>query len=147
MKHPNSVAAILDQELEPIIKEWLRRVSLLPALTGIPLSDVDRTFHLPKLFHDLACRLRLAQGAHLPISTASTEHGQRRLHQGYLPAMLVQESRLFEVVTFQALHLHRAELDQNQLLLDVMTIADEADLQLAEAVDCWKTQVARSAEC
>jgi len=64
--------------------------------------------HLPKLFHDLVCRLRLAKDAHLPKSTAATEHGQRRRNQGYSPAMLVEESRLFQVVTFQTLHRHRA---------------------------------------
>jgi len=32
------------------------------------------------------------------------------------------------------LHLHQNELDQNQLLLDVMVIADEVDAQLMETV-------------
>jgi hypothetical protein len=56
--------------------------------------------------------------------------------------MLVEESRLFQVVTFQTLHRHRGELDQKQLLLDVALIADEVDLQLMQAVSCWKTVVA-----
>jgi len=49
-KEPVSVATILDREIEPAIKEWLRRVRLLPELTQIPLSDEDRSQHLPKLF-------------------------------------------------------------------------------------------------
>jgi hypothetical protein len=48
--------------------------------------------------------------------------------------MLIEESRVFQVATFSTLHLHRNELDQNQLLLDVMTVADEADAQLMESV-------------
>src|ERR1700738_5313008 len=103
----NSVAAILEREREITIKEWLRRVNLLPELTCISLSDEDRTLHLPRLYHDVACRLRLAKGVHLPISSAATEHGQTRRHQGYSPAMVIEESRLFQVVTFQSLHLHR----------------------------------------
>jgi hypothetical protein len=51
--------------------------------------------------------------------------------------MLVEESRLFEVVTFETLHLHRGELDEGQLLSAVMVIADEADLQFAQAVAAW----------
>jgi hypothetical protein len=120
-------------------------VNLLPALTHIPLSDDDRTLHLAKLYHDVACRLRLAKGVHLPISTAATEHGQTRRHQGYSPGMVIEESRLFQVVTFQTLHLHRGELDQDRLLLDVMVIADEVDLQLMQAVSCWETQPAQPA--
>ena len=40
-----SVAAILARELEPTIKEWLRRVNLVPELIQIQLSDNDRTRH------------------------------------------------------------------------------------------------------
>jgi len=138
-KKPESVATILDREIEPAIKEWLRRVSLLPELTQIPLSDEDRSQHLPRLFHDLACRLRLAKDIRLLASSAATAHGQKRRLQGYSPAMLVEESRLFQVVTFQTLHLHQCELDQDQVLSAVMVIADEADLQLAQAVRCWET--------
>jgi len=138
-KKPKSVGTILEREGETAIKEWLRRVNLLPELTCISLSDGDRTLHLPKLYQDLACRLRLAKNAYLPISTDATEHGQTRRYQGYSAAMLVEESRLFQVVTFQTLHRHRGELDQTRLLLDVALIADEVDLQLMQAVRCWET--------
>jgi hypothetical protein len=138
---PKSVATILEREVAPTIKEWLRRVNLLPAPTHVPLNDEDRSFHLPKLYRDLVCRLRLAKDAHLPKSIAATEHGKRRRDQGYSPAMLVEESRLFQVVTFETLHRHQGELDKDQLLLDVVVIADEVDLQLMQAV----TQLAQPA--
>ena len=134
------MATILEREVQPAIKEWLRRVNLLGALTCIPLNDDDRSQHLPKLFHDLVCRLRLAKDAHLPVSTAATAHGQARRLQGYSPAMLVEESRLFQVVTFQTLHLNQSELEQSQVLGDIVIIADEVDLQLMQAVRCWETQ-------
>jgi hypothetical protein len=136
-KKPKSVATILERERESAIKEWLKRVNALPELTCIPLSDQNRTFHLHRLFHDLVCRLRLAVDAVLPVSTAATEHGRRRRHQGYTASMLVEESRLFQVVTFQTLHHHQGELDHDQLLSDVAVIADEVDLQLMQAVRCW----------
>jgi hypothetical protein len=147
MKKPKSVATILERELETTIKEWLRRVNLLPVLTLIPLSDENRTFHLRQLIHDLACRLRLAVDAVLPTSSAAIDHGRRRRHQGYTASMLVEESRLFQVVTFQTLHLHQGELDHDQLLSDVAVIADEVDLQLMQAVRCFETQTARPAQC
>jgi hypothetical protein len=61
-------------------------------------------------------------------------HGKLRLAQGYSAAMLIEESRVFQVATFGTLHLHHNELNQNELLLDVMTIADEVDAQLMETV-------------
>jgi hypothetical protein len=48
--------------------------------------------------------------------------------------MLIEESRLFLIATFGALHLHRSELDQGQVRLDVKAIADEVEAQLAESV-------------
>jgi hypothetical protein len=48
--------------------------------------------------------------------------------------MLVEESRAFQVATFTTLHLHQGELDRDQVLLDVIVIADEVDLQLAQTV-------------
>ena len=139
MKSQKSVATILEREVGPTIKEWLRRVNLLPALTRILLSNEDRTFHLPDLFRDLVCRLRPAEEAHLPDSGAAIAHGQRRQRQSYSPDMLVEESRVFQVVTFQTLHFHKDELDQERVLLDVVVIADEVDLQLSQAVRCWIT--------
>ena len=134
LKTVASVADILERELEPTIKEWLRRVNLVPELTDIPLSDVARTGHLPKLYFDLISRLRLAKDARPPISIAAAAHGEVRHAQGYSASMLIEESRVFQVATFSTLHLHQSELDQNQVLLDVMVIADEVDAQLVETV-------------
>jgi hypothetical protein len=129
-----SVAAILERELEHTISEWLRRVNPVSELTDTPLSDTDRTRHLPAMFGQLIFRLRLPNDALRPIYVTAGAHGQRRQAQGYSPSMLVEESRIFEVVTFGMLHLHRRELDRRRLLSDVMVIADEADAQLGEAV-------------
>ncbi|MGA8700572.1 MAG: hypothetical protein WB625_02890 [Candidatus Sulfotelmatobacter sp.] len=130
----SKTADILERELEPTIKEWLRRVNLVPELTAIPLSDADRTGHLPKLYCDLISRLRLAKDAHRPVSAAAATHGQIRRAQGYSASMLIEESRVFQVATFGTLHLHQSELDQKQVLLDIMVIADEVDAQLMETV-------------
>jgi hypothetical protein len=129
-----SVADILERELEPTIREWLRRVNLVPDLANIPLSDADRTGHLPKLYCEIISRLRLAEDVCPPLSVAAALHGQVRRAQGYSVPMLIEEARVFQVVTFHALGLHYRELDQNQVLLDVMIIADEVDAQLAESV-------------
>jgi len=130
----SSVADILEREREPMTKEWLNRVNLIPELTDIPLSDLDRSAHLAKLYSDLISRLRLAEDVESPISVAAAAHGQIRHGQGYSAAMLVEESRLFQVATFSTLHLHQNELNPKKLLLDVVVIADEVDAQLMETV-------------
>ena len=139
MRTPKSVAVLLERELASTIKEWLRQVKLVPDLTNIPLSDSDRTGHLPKLFDDLLCRLRLPRDTEPRISITASAHGRLRFAQGYSASMLVEESRLFQVTTFGTLHLHQSELDQSEVLLDVIAIADEADRQLTETVRSFMT--------
>jgi hypothetical protein len=134
LKTVASVADILEREVEPTIKEWLRRVNLIPELTEVPLSDADRTAHLPQLYHDLIIRLRLVKDAQSPVSVTAGEHGRARQVQGYSAEMLIQESRAFQVATFNTLRLHQSELDAKQVLSDAMVIADEADAQLMESV-------------
>jgi len=129
-----SVAAILEQQLGSMIKEWKRRVSLVPDLTNILLSDADRTDHLPRLFDEVIGRLLGNRDTEPPVSIAAHAHGRRRFAQGYSVAMLVEESRILEVTTFDTLQRHQGELNRNQVLPDVVIIADEADRQLEETV-------------
>jgi hypothetical protein len=134
VKTVKSVAVILERELASTIKEWLRQVKLIPDLSNIPLSDSERTGHLRNLIGDVLYRLRLPRDTEPRVSIAASAHGGLRSAQGYSPSMLVEESRIFQVTTFATLHLHQSELDQNQVLLDVIIIADEADRQLTETV-------------
>ena len=51
-----SVADVLERELDAVIQEWLKRVDKEPELTAIPLSFEDRTGHLPQLLRDVIVR-------------------------------------------------------------------------------------------
>src|SRR5229473_5961268 len=129
-----SVATVLERELQPTIREWLRRVNLVPELTDVALSNADRTGHLARLYADLICRLRLAKDSRPPISITAAAHGKIRREQGYSASILIEESRIFQVATFSTVHTHQSELDPNELLSDIMIIADEVDAQLKETV-------------
>ena len=127
-----SVADILERELQAVIADWLARVEHEPDLTCIPLNFEERTGHLPHLLHDVIARLRLDAGTKAPISKAAAEHGDLRRKQGYTVAMAVEESRLLQVTIFSTLHKNVKNLEFSALLPDVVTIADEVDAQLKE---------------
>jgi hypothetical protein len=127
-----SVADILERELQSVITDWLARVEQEPDLKCVPLSFEDRTGHLPHLLHDVIARLRLDAGTKAPISKAAAEHGDLRHQQGYTVAMAVEESRLLQVTIFSTLHKNAKNLEFGTLLPDVVTIADEVDAQLKE---------------
>jgi hypothetical protein len=127
-----SVADILEHELEHTIQEWLTRVDKESDLMSIPMNREDRTGHLPFLMRDVINRLRLHAGTKAPISKAAAEHGDLRRKQGYTVAMMVEESRLLQVSIFTTLHENVTQLEFDALLPDVVTIADEVDAQLKE---------------
>jgi hypothetical protein len=127
-----SVADILERELNPLIKDWLSRVGQQSDLMSIPLEFGDRTGHLPSLMHDVIARLRLDAGSKAPISKAAATHGDLRHAQGYTVAMIVEESRLLQVSIFTMLQNNTTHLELGNLLAHVVTIADEVDAQLKQ---------------
>jgi CheY-like chemotaxis protein len=133
-----SVATILEHDLDATIQDWMVLVEHDEELTCIPLSFEDRTGHLPNLIVDLVNRLRLPPTAKASISIAAREHGDLRRKQGYTAAMVVEESRILQVSIFNTLQNNLCRVDFSKVLLDVITIADEVDSQLKQAMFSWE---------
>jgi hypothetical protein len=127
-----SVADIIERELQHLIHDWMMLVEKQEDLMTIPLSYEDRTGHLPELLHDVIARLRQNVGTKAPISIAASHHGDLSRKQGYSVAMVVGESRLLQVSIFTTLHKNTNQLQYSKLLPDVVTIADEVDAQLKQ---------------
>ena len=132
-----SVADILEQQLDPTIREWIGLVEKEPELSRIRLNFQERTGHLPKLLHDVIARLRLDKGTKAPLSVAASHHGELRRQQGYTAAMVVDESRILQVSIFSTLHKNEHRVIFSKLLPDVVTIADEVDAQLKQQILCF----------
>jgi len=134
------VAEILQRCTNEIVEDWLVRVKKSKELSFV-LGDQERTGYLPKLIDDLIVRLRRPNtpgGESDSIcSAAAVDHGKMRKSQGYTPAMLVHDSRILQVTLFGTLQKHLSALDLSLLLPDVMTIADEVDSQLTQAMESY----------
>jgi DNA-binding response OmpR family regulator len=133
------VAGVLQRCTDLIVEDWLMRVKKSTELSRVSLSDQERTGYLPKLIGDLILRLRsphitIEEGASIG-SAAAVAHGKMRRSQGYTSAMLVQDSRILQVTLFGTLQKNLGVLDFSLLLPDVMTIADEVDSQLTQAME------------
>jgi len=143
-----SVASILEHDMSATIRDWMALVENDEELTCIPLSLEARTAHLPNLIADLIFRLRLPPTAKADASTAARQHGNLRREQGYTAAMVVEESRILQVSIFNTLQNNLANVDFSKVLRDVITIADEVDSQLKQAMLSyapWSPGSARSA--
>jgi hypothetical protein len=67
-------------------------------------------------------------------TSTALAHGVLRRMQGYTMPMVVEESRLLQVSIFSTLQNSLGKVDFSTILLDVMSIADEVDSQLKQAV-------------
>lgn len=132
-----SVADILEYQLESLIHDWMALVEKQEDLMQIKLNFQERAGHLPQLLRDVIVRLRLEVGTKAPISIAASHHGDLRRRQGYSVAMVVEESRLLQVCLFTTLHKHNHRLEYSKLLPDVVIIADEVDAQLKQQMLCY----------
>jgi DNA-binding response OmpR family regulator len=131
-----TVATILERTTDVTIKDWFAYIEKDEAVKVVPLTYSQRTYHLPQLFRDLVYRLRSFKpiGTKELVSAAAAEHGLNRRRQGYTASMLVEESRMLQVSVFHTLQKNLARIDFSILLTDVMTIADEIDSQLSQAM-------------
>jgi CheY-like chemotaxis protein len=129
-----SVASILEHDRDATIQDWIALVERDEELTSIPLCFEDRMGHLPNLFSDLIYRLRIPPTEKADISIPARQHGDLRRKQGYTAAMVVQESRILQISIFGTLQKNLHRVDFSNVLSDVVTIADEVDSQLRQAM-------------
>ena len=134
-----SVATILEYSIQTTVDAWFERVEKDKKFTTISMSHEQRVGHLPKVLIDLVNRLRSfsSLGSRELVSVAAQRHGRLRCQQGYSAAMLVAESRMLQVSIFETLQKNLASIDFSILLNGVMTIADEVDSQLSQAMDSY----------
>jgi DNA-binding response OmpR family regulator len=142
-----TVASILERDAPITIQRWLSRVSQTEELTSLPLSEQERTFHLPEIMNNIAARLRKTRviEAIASPSPAAVAHGQLRHRQGYTAPLMVQESRILQVCIFETIQRNLASVDFSVLLADIMLIADEVDSQLTQSVDGFLKMQVRAA--
>jgi len=131
-----SVATVLEASIPQTVAAWYQRVEEDEHLTKLPMSREERVGHVPKILTDLVLRLRSFSqlGSSELLSVAAGQHGQLRRRQGYSASMMVEESRMLQVSVFETLKKNMAVLDFSILLDSIMTIADEVDSQLAQAM-------------
>jgi len=134
-----TVAAILQRAVEDTIQAWYGRIKADEKVMAISMTFEQRTCHLQQVFRDLVSRLESDKpiGSKELVSKAAADHGINRQEQGYTAAMLVEESRMLQVCIFDTLQKNLATIDFSVLLIGVMTIADEIDSQLSQAMDSF----------
>jgi CheY-like chemotaxis protein len=145
MTNTERVASVLERDSLLTIKDWIDRVDVESELTRVPLSEEQRTGHLPRLIQELVHRLRVPRALGTKqVSEGAVLHGKVRQSQGYSIPMIIEESRILQVSIFHTLQKNLRSVDFSLLLVDVMTIADEVDSQLKQTIISFTEQAAKA---
>ena len=131
-----SIANLIERESDSVVQTWLAQTGQERELIALGLSEDERTEHLPHELRDISFRLRYPQplGSRALFSMAALQHGARRRRQGYSAAMMVEESRILQVTLFQTIQKNMDRIDLSQLADSLMSIADEVNSQLSQAL-------------
>jgi hypothetical protein len=135
-RQSDTVAEVLERTTGPVIQDWYKLILAERLVMSVPMSHELRCGHLPQFFRELVARLVTSKPTvgKASVSPAASIHGMNRRRLGYSAAMLVEESRLLQVTIFKTIQNNLAIIDPSLLLAGVMTIADEVDSQLSQAM-------------
>ncbi len=147
LRKVETLSTILERTTGECIHDWYSEIEKEDDLMKIPLTRAERCSHLPPLFHDLVVRLLTFTplGSKEVRSEAASSHGVERRRLGYTAAMMVEESRILQVTIFHTLQQNLGTIDFSVLLLGVMTIADEVDSQLTQAMRAYSPELVADA--
>jgi DNA-binding response OmpR family regulator len=134
-----SVADILKRATGVTIEDWFDQVEVDPVLTQVTMSFDERCGHLPQFFREMEERLRTPgePDAIKARSRFAAQHGIERKRKGYTAVMLVEESRILQACLFRTIRNNLRHVDFNTILDDVMTVADEVQGQLGQAMESY----------
>ena len=140
------VPAVLRENKEKVLTDWLSMVAFHPELAGLPLSKEDRIDHLPELIEELIDRLEShPEKTSKAQMRAAARHGRTRRQQGYSIPLIVEETRLLERSIFAMLQGNLLSLDMSYLIPDLIRISDSVQGQLRESLTAFLQKARRKA--
>lgn len=133
---PQRLPDVIQQNLVPIIEDFLKEAKQDPELGAIPMSDAERTDHIPRL---LEVGTRIArQGSVVPEDKeAAALHGALRRKQGYSVPLLIREARILKRTVADCLQKHLLEVDISFMIRDVVATFGTIDTLLEESAGAF----------
>jgi DNA-binding response OmpR family regulator/PAS domain-containing protein len=118
---------MLDHLTQEICQRWLAEVMTDLELAAIPLTEAQRSDHVPDLVSHIIDRLDTGTDALSPEAVeAARKHGKVRYQQGYTIPQILYEARVLQKTI-------SAVIRENVLTLDLSTLVDDI-LQIGESL-------------
>ena len=129
------VSTVLRENGQHIIESFLRRCHQQSSLMAVPLTDEERTDHIPGLLAEIVTRLEQRRTGRSPkAARAAREHGRARKQQGYTIPLLYEEGCWLRRIIYESVQDNLLGLNLSYLVADLIEVSDAFDIQLAESI-------------
>jgi len=139
------VSQFLEELSDLICKRWLRLVMSDPELAALPLTEPERSDHIPDMMQELIRRLEgHADGFSEEATDAARKHGKVRYQQNYTIPQIVFEARLLQQVLSSTIHDNLFGIDLSTLVQDILEIGETLQADIEVSIRAYQSQIPRS---
>lgn len=139
------VAQVLRELSSLICDRWLQQVMQDPELAAIPLTEAERSDHVPEMMEELLRRLEGPQEELSDVATeAARKHGKVRYQQGYTIPQILHEARVLQHVLTATIHENLFGVDLSTLVGDILGIGETLQADAEVSIRVYQSQIPRS---
>jgi len=151
-KRPASKAAplrkmsrILGDLMPQVVQRWLREVLADQELAALPLTESQRSDHIPEFLEELIKRLDTGIDELSPAATeAARKHGKMRYQQGYTIPQVLFEARVLQHVMTSTIRENLLSIDLSTLVPDILQIGESLQAAVEVSIRVYQSQIPRS---
>ena len=139
------MAQLLRERSSLICDRWLHQVTQDPELAAIPLTEKERSDHVPEMMEELIRRLEGPQEELSDVATdAARKHGKLRFQQGYTIPQILLEARVLQHVLTSTIHENLFGLELSTLVGDILEIGETLQADAEISIRVYQSQIPRS---
>jgi PAS domain S-box-containing protein len=139
------ISQILGDLSDTICDRWLTQTLKDPDLAALPLSEAERSDHIPEIIRELVVRLDGPLNQLSPkAADAARKHGKLRYLQGYTIPQLLFESRVLQQVLDSTIHENLFGIELSTLVADILQIGETLQAMVEIAIRVYQSQIPRS---
>ena len=135
---PRRLATLLHEHLQAIIQQWLMLVKADPELLKMPISDAERSDHIPAVVSEMISMMEARPGVVSEEALRdAAHHGRERRRQEFSIPQILKEARLLRRSIFEVMQQNLLAVDISMLIPDLVQISDSLDVQIKHSIQAY----------
>ena len=139
------ISQIVEDLSSQICRRWIDEVMTDPEIAALPLTEAERSDHVPEILHEMTVRLQGTLDELSPaVIEAARNHGKMRYQQGYTIPQVLFEGRMLQQVLSSTIRENMFNIDLSTLVEDILQIGETLQGVVENAVRTYQSQIPRS---